>query len=87
MSVALARVLEIAGRLTGVDIKHRKHGTNWPAPWRVRLLTSKNERAHLRLTCFGSTLEAACEALLAAVAAADRQVEKATAAAQWWGGR
>lgn len=47
----------------GIDIQRRRDGTNWPKPWRVRLIWTKNERANFRVIAFGDTMEEALAAM------------------------
>jgi hypothetical protein len=49
-------------RFNGVDIQYRRSGTNWPAPYRVRVLVNKNEREECRTTVFCDTFEEAVKA-------------------------
>ena len=49
-------------RFNGVDIQYRRGGTNWPAPYRVRITSNKNERDEFRATLFCDSLDEAIEA-------------------------
>lgn len=61
----------LGGRFNGITLDFRRSGTDWPAPWRVRLVSTKNEREDYRLECFGDTPEKAIESLRAEVAKID----------------
>lgn len=50
-------------RFNGVDIQFRRSGTNWPKPYRVQVLTNKNERSEFRIAEFYNTLGEAIEGL------------------------
>lgn len=58
-------------RFHGVTLDYRRNGTDWPAPWRARLVSTKNERDEYRVECFGETAQAAIESLCAVVAKLD----------------
>ena len=47
---------ELVRRFHGIDIQYRRSGTDWPKPWRVRLIATKNERDNYRITSYGETL-------------------------------
>ena len=57
----------LSSRFLGVDLQYRRTTTcsagQWPAPWRARLLTSKNERASYRMDAFGHTAQEAAQHL------------------------
>jgi hypothetical protein len=56
-----------AERFLGGSLEYRRHGTSWPAPWRARIVASKNERDDYRVTAYGATQDEACERCLAAL--------------------
>jgi hypothetical protein len=61
----------IGARFHGVTLDFRWSGTGWPAPWRVRVVNTKNERDNYRVECFGDTAEKAIESLRAVLAQID----------------
>jgi len=61
----------LGGRFHGVTLDYRRNGTDWPAPWRVRLVSTKNEREDYRLECFGDTAQHAIDALRVVVSKMD----------------
>jgi hypothetical protein len=67
---------ELSSRFLGVDIQYRRDSggctAGWPAQWRARLLTSKNERSAYRVVAYGKTLELAVLALSELVNRIDR---------------
>jgi hypothetical protein len=67
----LAMLWDLSNRFSGVDLQFRRTTTcsagQWPAPWRARMLTSKNERTEYRITVYGDTAAQAASNLLAAV--------------------
>lgn len=67
----LGALQALGGRFHGVTLDFRRSGTDWPSPWRVRLVSTKNEREDYRLECFGDTAQQAVEALRAVVAKMD----------------
>lgn len=58
-------------RFEGFDLQRRRREPRWPAPWRARIRTAKNERASYRLTAYGETADEACAKLAALVAEED----------------
>lgn len=76
------KFVSVVVRFLGVDIQYRRqtnsrskgttNDTNeWPHPWRIRLVTTKNERGAYRITVFGLSLEMAMDELVAAVERVD----------------
>lgn len=68
---AVSRLLLVAERFLGLDMQYRRGGWRpgwWPpsedAPWRVRLVTSKNENSDYRIDRFGISLDEACQRVL-----------------------
>jgi hypothetical protein len=61
---ALERLAGLASRFQGADLAFRRDGTNWPEPWRARLLSSKH--AGVRITVYAASAEAAIQALCSA---------------------
>lgn len=53
----------LGDRFHGISLDYRSHGTNWPAPWRVRVLATKNEREEYRVECFGLSAALAIDEL------------------------
>lgn len=68
---ALQRLEELGRRFNGADLSFRRHGTEWPAPWRARLHATKNERAEYRMEAFANTASEAVYALFARVETVD----------------
>ena len=62
----------LGARFHGVTLDFRQRGTDWPAPWRVRLVATKNEREQYRLECFGLSAQDAIAQLRLVVAKIDR---------------
>jgi hypothetical protein len=58
-------------RFHGITLDFRRGGTDWPAAWRVRLVSTKNEREEYRVECFGDTAEQAVDSLRAEVSSLD----------------
>ena len=77
--------LELADRLSkkghGLDIQYRREGTNWPKPWRLKMIYTKNERDHLRVCVFGDSLDAALRAADEALQQEQQQGERLTTGA------
>ena len=75
----LERFEALAHRFLGVDLQSRRvtcggggPGCFWPARWRARLVTSKNEHSDYRLTAYGETADAAMVELQQMVEAVER---------------
>lgn len=66
MDVALFdRLVALGEGFSGVDVTfRRKLPAEWPRRWRVRLITSKNERAEYRQIGYGETFDEAAMDLL-----------------------
>lgn len=63
----LLYLTNLSCRFHGVDLQARRGGSDWPANWRVRLVTNKNERIDFRVEAFGDTPEEAIQNLKAKV--------------------
>lgn len=64
----------LGNRFAGVDLSYRRdRPSEWPASWRARLVTSKNERSDYRLERYGETADAAMASLMLAVEEQDRK--------------
>jgi hypothetical protein len=59
----LETLSDIGNRFLGVSLDFRRAGTDWPAPWRARLVAAKNERADYRVEAFGESAESAIAGL------------------------
>jgi hypothetical protein len=57
----------LARRLAGISLDYRRFGTDWPQPWRARMVANKNERDYFRLVAYGETAQEALANLDAAV--------------------
>jgi len=68
----LKNLQALGTRFHGVTLEFRRSGTDWPQPWRVRCVSTKNERENYRLECFGDTAEQAIEKLVSDIAEMDR---------------
>jgi len=69
------KLLQALGtRFHGVTLEFRRSGTDWPQPWRVRCISTKNERENYRVECFGDTAEEAIEKLVADIAEMDQSL-------------
>ncbi len=62
----------LGARFHGITLDYRRSGTNWPAAWRVCLVSTKNERGDYRLECYGDTPEQAIDALQTMVVKVDQ---------------
>lgn len=67
---------KLSSRFQGVDVQHRRstsccNGGEWKGDWRVRLLTSKNQRREYRITVYAATAERAIGDLIRHVEAVD----------------
>lgn len=69
---AMTTIERLGQMFYGFDLKRRKHGTDWPKPWRAAVMTSKNEISDYRVSAYGDTAEEACQLLLDRVAAIRR---------------
>jgi len=49
----------------GFTIDYRRYGTDWPLPFRARVVYTKNERDDSRLFAYGATAQEAVDALVA----------------------
>lgn len=54
---------ELAVQSFALSLDYRCSGTDWPAPWRARSCTNKNERYNYRLTAYGEAPEDALQKL------------------------
>jgi hypothetical protein len=58
----------LAMRFRGWTLDHRPFETTWPAPYRLRIVANKNERAEWRVEAYGNHIaEAVCKAAVKAV--------------------
>jgi hypothetical protein len=46
----------------GIDIKYRRQGTNWPYPWRVRIVYTLDMDGNMHQCFYGATLDEALDA-------------------------
>lgn len=69
----LKTLAELGSRLHGADLSFRRHGTDWPMPWKARLHATKNERAEYRMEEFGQTADEAVAALAQRVKSMDAE--------------
>ncbi len=76
---ALARLLAVAERFSGISVERRRTEKNWPAQWRINVYTSKNERSAYRIERWGRSADEAAQEVLDAIAIADRATGRAGA--------
>lgn len=55
----MERWARISSQMHGTSLEHRRHGTNWPEPWRARIVATKNERDAFRIVGYGRTWQQA----------------------------